>query len=70
MNTLGTTLFFALVNLAVASSLVARPLAHDPAGQSREHAARTSAKRAAMCLIEPVDPPPCATPASAPRVAP
>ena len=60
-----------LANLAFASFFVARAMAPEPARQHHEHArARASARSAAMCLVEPVDPPPCAAPSSASRVAP
>jgi hypothetical protein len=65
-----TSLVFGFANLAVASLLVTRALAQEPARQHLEHPARASGKSAGMCLVEPVDPPPCATPTSGTRVAP
>jgi hypothetical protein len=55
----------ALWNLAVASFFVARGLGLEPTPQPLEHRAPAPRKAAAMCLVEPVDPPPCAAPGSA-----
>lgn len=60
----------AFTNLAVASFFVTQALASEPARRHLKRRAQSSSKSAAMCLVEPVDPPPCATPAAVPRATP